>query len=329
MRFDQLKRREFITLIGGAAVWPLAARAQQQAVPVIGFLSGRSPPEAASALGAFRQGLGDIGYIESKNVRIEYRWAEGRYDQLPALAADLVGRQVGLIASVGGSELAAKAATAAIPIVFTTGGDPVGLGLVTSLNKPGGNITGVTFLASDLGAKRLGLLRQFAPNANAIAMLMNPDYPATAGEVRDVQAAARSLGMQINVLNASTSYAIDAAFATFGRERPDALFVGGDPFLLGQREQVVPLAASHSLPTIYPQREYVDVGGLMSYGTSLTDGYRQAGAYAGKILAGAKPAALPVLQPTKFDLVINLKTARALALTIPPMLMALADEVIE
>jgi putative ABC transport system substrate-binding protein len=200
---------------------------------------------------------------------------------------------------------------------------------VTSLNKPGGNITGVTFLASDLGAKRLGLLRQFAPNANAIAMLMNPDYPATAGEVRDVQAAARSLGMQINVLNASTSYAIDAAFATFGRERPDALFVGGDPFLLGQREQVVPLAASHSLPTIYPQREYVDVGGLMSYGTSLTDGYRQAGAYAGKILAGAKPDALPVLQPTKFDLVINLKTARALALTIPPMLIALADEVIE
>jgi putative ABC transport system substrate-binding protein len=329
MRFDQLKRREFITLIGGAAVWPLAARAQQQAVPVIGFLSGRSRPEAASALGAFRQGLGDIGYIESKNVRIEYRWAEGRYDQLAALAADLVGRQVGLIAAVGGSELAAKAATAAIPIVFTTGGDPVELGLVTSLNKPGGNITGVTFLASDLGAKRLGLLRQFALNANAIAMLMNPDYPATAGEVRDVQAAARLLGMQINVLNANTSYAIDAAFATFGRERPDALFVGGDPFLLGQREQVVPLAASHSLPTIYPQREYVDVGGLMSYGTSLTDGFRQAGAYAGKILAGAKPAALPVLQPTKFDLVINLKTARALALTIPPMLIALADEVIE
>ena len=324
-----MRRREFITLIGSAAVWPLATRAQQQFMPVIGFLSGRSPPEAASALGAFRQGLGDVGYIESKNVRIEYRWAEGRYDQLAALAADLVGRQVGLIAAVGGSELAAKAATAAIPIVFTTGGDPVELGLVASLNKPNGNITGVTFLASDLGAKRLGLLRQFVPNANAIAMLMNPDYPATAGEVRDVQAAARSLGMQIIVLNANTSDTIDAAFTAFGRERPDALFIGGDPFLLGRREQVVPLAASHSLPTIYPQREYVDVGGLMSYGTSLTDGYRQAGAYAGKILAGAKPAALPVLQPTKFDLVINLKTARALALTIPPTLIALADDVIE
>jgi putative ABC transport system substrate-binding protein len=273
--------------------------------------------------------LADVGYIESKNVRIEYRWAEGRYDQLAALAADLVGRRVGLIAAVGGAELAAKAATATIPIVFTTGGDPVELGLVARLNEPDGNITGVTFLASDLGAKRLGLLRQFAPNANAIAMLMNPDYRATASEVRDVQAAAQSLGMQIKVLNANTNSAIDAAFATFGRERPDALFVGGDPFLLGRRAQVVPLAASHSLPTIYPQREYVDVGGLMSYGTSLTDGYRQAGAYAGKILAGARPAALPVLQPTKFDLVINLTTAKALGLTIPDKLIALADAVIE
>lgn len=324
-----MRRRAFIKLLGGAATsWPLARRAQQ-AVPVIGFLSGRSPPEAASALGAFRQGLADVGYIESKNVRIEYRWAEGRYDQLAALAADLVGRRVGLIAAVGGAELAAKAATATIPIVFTTGGDPVELGLVARLNEPDGNITGVTFLASDLGAKRLGLLRQFAPNANAIAMLMNPDYRATASEVRDVQAAAQSLGMQIKVLNANTNSAIDAAFATFGRERPDALFVGGDPFLLGRRAQVVPLAASHSLPTIYPQREYVDVGGLMSYGTSLTDGYRQAGAYAGKILAGARPAALPVLQPTKFDLVINLTTAKALGLTIPDKLIALADAVIE
>jgi len=322
-------RRELLVALGGAAAaWPLAARAQQ-AMPVIGFLSGRSPPEAASALGAFRQGLGDVGYIENKNLSIEYRWAEGRYDQLAGLAADLVSRRVGLIAAVGGAELAAKTATATIPIVFTTGGDPVELGLVARLNKPGGNITGVTFLASDLGAKRLGLLRQFAPNANAIAMLMNPDYRATAGEVRDVQAAARSLGMQVNVLNANTTRAIDAAFATLGRERPDALFIGGDPFLLGRREQVVPLAASHNLPTIYPQREYVDVGGLMSYGTSLTDGYRQAGAYAGKILAGARPDALPVLQPTKFDLVINLATSKALGLTIPDKLLALADEVIE
>src|SRR5262245_6123157 len=322
-------RRELLAALGGAAAaWPLAARAQQ-AMPVIGFLSGRSPPEAASALGEFRQSLGDVGYIENKNVSIEYRWAEGRYDQLAGLAADLVSRRVGLIAAVGGAELAAKTATATIPIVFTTGGDPVELGLVARLNKPGGNITGGTFLASDLGAKRLGLLRQFAPNANAIAMLMNPDYRATAGEVRDVQAAARSLGMQVNVLNANTTRAIDAAFATLGRERPDALFIGGDPFLLGRREQVVPLASSHNLPTIYPQREYVDVGGLMSYGTSLTDGYRQAGAYAGKILAGARPDALPVLQPTKFDLVINLATSKALGLTIPDKLLALADEVIE
>ena len=225
--------------------------------------------------------------------------------------------------------MAAKAATATIPIVFTTGGDPVELGLVASLNNPGGNVTGVTFLASDLGAKRLELLRQFAPNANAIAMLMNPNYPSTAAEVRDVRAAARSLGVQINVLNATNSSEIDAAFAALGSERPGALFVGGDPFLLGRREQLVPLAATHALPTIYPQREYVDAGGLMSYGTSVTDGYRQAGAYAGKILAGAKPASLPLLQPTKLDLVINLKTAKTLGLTIPPVLLAIADGVIE
>ena len=323
-------RRQFITLLGGAAAaWPLVVRAQQPAMPVIGFLSGRSPPEAASVLSAFRQGLGDVGYIESKNVRIEYRWAEGRYDRLAALAADLVGRQVGLIAAVGGSELAAKTATATIPIVFTTGGDPVELGLVASLSKPGGNVTGVTVLASDLGTKRLGLLRQFAPNANAIALLMNPEYSSTEAEVRDVRAAAGSLGVQITVLNASTSREIDAAFATFGRERPDALFVGGDPFLLGRREQLVSLAASHALPTIYPQREYVDAGGLMSYGTSLADGYRQVGTYAGKILSGAKPDTLPVLQPTKFDLIINLNTAKTLGLIMPSGVLAIADEVIE
>jgi putative ABC transport system substrate-binding protein len=324
-----MKRRAFIRLLGGMATWPLGAQAQQSAMPVVGFLSGRSSDEAASAVTAFRQGLAELGYVEGRNVIIEYRWAEGRYDRVPALAAELVARRVSLIAAVGGSELGAKAATATIPIVFTTGGDPVELGLVASLNKPGGNITGVTVLASDLGAKRLGLLRQFAPNASGIGMLMNPDYPSTATEVREVQAAARSLGVHINVLNASTSREIDAAFATFGRERPDALFVGGDPFLLGRREQLVSLAASQALPTIYPQREYVDAGGLMSYGTSLADGYRQVGAYAGKILAGAKPASLPVLQPTKFDLVINLGTAKKLGLTIPTGVLALADEVIE
>jgi putative ABC transport system substrate-binding protein len=325
-----MRRRDFITLISRVpAACACAVRVQQSGMPVLGFLSGQSSGEAASAVSAFRQGFGDLGYAEGRNVIIEYRWAEGRYDRLPALAADLVARRVSLIAAVGGSEVSAKSATATIPIVFTTRGDPVELGLVASLNHPGANVTGVTLLASDLGAKRLGLLRQFAPNANVVAMLMNPDYPSTEAEVRDVRAAARSLGMQINVVNASTSREIDAAFATLGRERPEALFIGGDPFLLSRREQLVPLATSHALPAIYPQREYVDAGGLMSYGTSVTDGYRQAGAYAAKILAGAKPASLPVLQPTKFDLIINLNAAKTLGLTMPPTLLATADEVIE
>jgi putative tryptophan/tyrosine transport system substrate-binding protein len=324
-----MKRREFITLISGAAVaWPVLTRAQQ-AIPVVGFLSGRSLKEAAATTTAFRQGLSEAGYVEAKNVTIEYRWADGRYDRLPAMAAELVDRQVAVIAASGGAELAAKSATTTIPIVFTTGGDPVEIGLVASLNRPGGNRTGVTFLASDLGAKRLELLRQFAPNATRIAMLMNPTYRPTAAEVRDVQVAARTLGLQIEVANASTASEIDAAFAIFERERPDALVVGGDPVLLSRRDQVVPLAASHVLPTIYPQREYVDAGGLMSYGTSLIDGYRQIGVYTGKILAGTMPSALPVLQPTKFDLVVNLKTAKALGLATPNALLVAADEVIE
>jgi putative ABC transport system substrate-binding protein len=325
-----MRRRDFLGLLGGTAAttWPVSLRAQP-AMPMIGFLSGRSQGEAATTVSAFRQGLSDAGYVEGKNVTIEYRWAEGRYDRLPAMAAELVGRQVAVIAAAGGAELAAKAATTTIPIVFTTGGDPVELGLVASLNRPGGNLTGVTFLASDLGAKRLELLRQFAPNAKTIAMLMNPTYQPTAAEVRDVQAAARTLGLQINVLNASTGGEIDTAFATLERERPDALIVGGDPTLLGRRDQVVPLAAGHTLPTIYPQREYVDAGGLMSYGTSLIDGYRKTGVYAGKILSGTMPASLPVLQPTKFDLIVNLKTAKALGLTTPNALLVAADEVIE
>jgi len=325
-----MRRRDFIKGIASSTVaWPLAARGEQPAMPVVGFLSGRSPAEAASAVDAFRRGLGDVSYIESKNVTLEYRFAAGSYDRLPAMAAELVSRHVAVIAATGGSELAAKAATTTIPIVFTTGGDPVELGLVASLNKPDGNVTGVTFLASGLGAKRLGLLRQFAPNARAITMLMNPTYPPTPAEVRDAQDAARTLGLLIKVVYAGSVDEIDAAFVTLERERPDALFVGGDPFLLSRRDQLVTLAASLALPTIYPQREYVDAGGLMSYGTSVADGYRQAGTYTGKILAGMKPAVLPVLQPTKFDLVINLKTAKALGLAMPNALLVSADELIE
>jgi len=326
-----VKRREFITLLGGAAAWPLAARAQQPAMPVVGFLSGRSPGEAASAVDAFRQGLGEFGYIEGQNVTIEYRWAEGHYDRLPALAAELVARQVAVIAATGGeaSGLAAKAATATIPIVFTMGGDPVELGLVVSLNKPGGNVTGVTFIVNDIPTKRLGLLRQLVPNATTIAMLVNPNFPATSAEVRDVQAAARTIGLEIDLLPASTSREIDAALATFVRKRPDALFVGGDPFLLGQRNQIASLAARNAVPAIYAQREFVAAGGLISYGANLADGYRQVGIYAARILKGEKPANLPVVQPTKFEMAINVKTAKALGLQIPDKLLALADEVIE
>jgi putative ABC transport system substrate-binding protein len=325
-----MKRREFITLLGGAAAWPLAARAQQL-MPVIGFLSGRSPGEAASAVDAFREGLSKIGYIEGQNVTIEYRWAEGDYARLPALATELVGRQVNVIAATGGeaSGIAAKAATETIPIVFTMGGDPVELGLVLSLNKRGGNVTGVTFIVGDIATKRLGLLRQLVTNATTIAMLVNPNYPATSAEVRDVQAAARTIGLQIDLLTASTAREINTVLASLVSKRPDAIFVGGDPFLLGQRDQIVSLVAHHAVPATYPQREYVAAGGLMSYGTSVPDGYRQAGVYTGRILRGAKPAELPVLQPTNLELAINLKTARTLRLNVPPTLLAIADEVIE
>jgi putative tryptophan/tyrosine transport system substrate-binding protein len=326
-----MRRRDFVKVLGSAAAtWPLVARAQQGTLPVIGWLSARSPSEAASVLQAFRQGLGQVGYFEGKNVTIEYRWAEGRYDRLPALAAELVSRQVTVIAATGGepSPLAAKAATTTIPIVCTLGGDPVETGLVASLNQPGGNLTGTTIMAVEMGPKRLDLARQLVPDATAVAMLINPRFPTASAEAREVQGAAR-LGIHINLLNASTESEIDAAFTTIVEQKNGALIIGTDPFLLGQRDQLVRLAAHHMVPTIYFLREFVEAGGLMSYGPNIANGYRQAGVYTGLILNGANPAVLPIVRPTQFLLYLNLKTAKTLGLQIPPLLLALADEVIE
>ena len=329
--FD-MRRREFCALLGGAAmVWPLAARAQQPAMPVIGFLNPTSPDTNADRLRGFRQGLKDTGYVEGENAAVEYRWAEGQYNRLPTLAAELVRRQVAVIVATGGAitALAAKAATTSIPIVFIVPEDPVKLGLVASLARPDGNVTGINIFNLELTAKRLELLRQLVPGAALVAVLVNPANATTETTLRDVEAPARTMGLQIQVRNASTSLEINAAFAGFGRERPDALFVGGDPFFNSRRVQFATLTAHYSIPTAYTSRDYAEAGGLMSYGASFTDSFRQAGAYAGRILKGAKPADLPVVQPSKFELVINAQTARMLGLAVPPTLLALADEVIE
>ena len=326
-----MKRRDFITLLGGAAAWPIAARAQQPAMPVIGFLDPRSPDAMADRLPAFRQGLKEVGYVEGENVTIVYRFAEGQLDRLPELAADLVRRRVTVIAaSAQPAAIAAKPATTTIPIGFIVAEDPVRLGLVVSLARPGGNLTGINIFSGELTAKRLELLREMVPGAARIAVLVNPAN-ATLAEttLRDVQPAASAMGLQIQVLNASTSSEINAAFATFERERPDALFVGTDPFFTSRRAQMVQLAARHMVPAAYHARHYPEIGGLMSYGSNVADGLRQLGVYTGRILKGAKPADLPVVQASKFELVINAETARMLGLTVPPTLLARADEVLE
>jgi putative tryptophan/tyrosine transport system substrate-binding protein len=327
----EMMRREFIALLSGSVAWPLAARAQQAAMPVIGLLDPRSPDAMADRLRAFRQGLKEVGYVEGENVTIIYRFAEDQNDRLPELAAELVRRQVTVIAaSATTAAPAAKAATTTIPIAFIAAEDPVRLGLVASLARPGGNLTGINFFSSELAAKRLDLLHELLPRAARIAVLVNPaNAMNTASILRDVEAAARAIGLQVQVLNASTSREISAAFENVGRDRPDALFVGPDTFLIARRIQVVQLAAFHRLPAVYPARDFLEVGGLMSYGTNVMDAFRQLGIYAGRILKGAKPADLPVVQSSKFELVINAETARMLGLTVPDKLLVAADEVIE
>jgi putative ABC transport system substrate-binding protein len=328
----RIQRREFIVACGGAATaWSLAARAQQPAVPVIGLLDSRSPDAISDRLRAFRQGLKDMGYVEGEKIAIEYRFAENKIDRLPTLAADLVRRQVAVIATAGPSAaFAVKAATATIPSLFVVAEDPVRLDLVASLARPGGNLTGINVFNSELVTKRLELLRELVPRAKRVALLVDrADEANTGSTLRDAEAAARAMGLRIQELNASTKREIDAAFEAMAREKADALFVGAFPFLNGRRVQLVQLAAFHRLPATYSQREIAEVGGLMSYGANLGDAYRQLGVYAGRILKGAKPADLPVMQSSKFELVINADTARMLGIEVPPMLLARADEVIE
>ena len=328
-----MRRREFITLLGGtAAAWPQVAGGQQQpAIPVVGFLGSTSPAPYAYIVAAVRQGLNETGFVEGRNVAIEYRWAEGQYERLPALSADLVRRQVTVIVATGGSVvgLVAKAATGTIPIVISSGGDPVKLGLVASLSRPGGNVTGVHLFLSLLDPKKLGLLRELVPQASVIAVLLNPNAADIQARLADVHEAAHAARQQIHVLHASTERELDTAFATLSQVRAGALVVGADAFFNSRRDHVVALVARHAIPAIYEGREYAVAGGLASYGTSLADGYRQVGIHTGRILKGEKPADLPVMQSTRFELVINLKTANALGLTVPDKLLVAADEVIE
>jgi putative tryptophan/tyrosine transport system substrate-binding protein len=325
-----MRRREFITLLGGsAAAWPLVARGQQAALPVIGYLHSASPEPYSPMIAAFRHGLAEAGYVDGQNVTIDYRWAEGQFNRLPALATELVARRPAVLVAAGGdvSAAAAKAVTTSVPIVFTIGADPVGTGLVSNLSRPSGNLTGVTFFTITLGPKRLELLRELLPKAGMIAILVNPK--SLNPDAKEVQEAARKLGQSVHVLNAANEGDIDTAFRSLAQERDDALIVVSNPLFTSRREQVVTLANYHRVPAIYPLREYVTSGGLVSYGASIEDAYHQSGVYAGRLLKGAKPSDLPVVQPTKFKLVINLKTAKALGLTVPPPLLARADEVIE
>jgi putative ABC transport system substrate-binding protein len=325
-----MKRRQFITLLGGAAAWPVAARGQQPVIPVIGFVASGSADGSARNVAAFRKGLSETGTVEGQNVTVEYHWLEGQYDRVPALVADLVRRHVAVIAASGNAiALAAKAATATIPIVFGVAEDPVQLGLVASLARPGGNATGINFFNQEVLAKRLRLLHDLVPKAVRVAVLLNPANSSAETTLRKVQEAAPTIGLQIEILDATTIGEIDAAFATLARERPDALFVAGDPFLASRRGQFAILAAANRIPAAYELRDYVAAGGLMSYGTNVPDIYRQMGVYTGHILKGAKPTDLPVVQSTKFELVINLQTARALGIEVPPAVRSIADEVIE
>jgi putative ABC transport system substrate-binding protein len=324
-----MRRREFITLISSAAAWPLVSRAQQPALPVIGFLNSRAPGENPAILAAFRRGLEEIGYVEGQNVAVEYRWADGQYDRLPALAADLVGRRVAVIVANGPAVQTAKSATSALPIVFVAGFDPLAFGLVASLSRPGGNLTGVSVLDVEIGAKRLELLHELVPTANIIALLVNPTTPAAETVTKDAQAAARGLGLQLHVLHASSDLDFDSVFAMVAQLRVGALVIGADPFFTSRSQQLAKLTVDHAVPAIYEFREFAAAGGLISYGTSIVDAYHLAGVYTGRILKGETPSELPVQQATKVELYINLKTAKTLGITFPLSLLGRADEVIE